>query len=259
MKPSTLPRGIVSPPVVALLVALAHGLGAVPPAGGQEKAPILDPESNRAEAAGVTVSVDADAWPLDEPLDPGVEPFRLEIRNRSGRSLQLRYDQVALVGASGDRYAVVPLHDVLLAGTESEYGEPLVKIDKPKFGQISFRIAPGYSEIFPNSETFPSHFDDDREYARFHERQFDPALEPTVQMFERLLPEGVIDDGGLASGFLYFADVDPWEPGLTLELRLVDAEDGLRFGTVTVPLEKPEEGTGAETEADAGADDDSGR
>jgi hypothetical protein len=253
MKPSTLPRGTVSSLIVAVLVAFVSGLGAAPPAGGQEKAPILDPESNRAEAAGVTVSVETDAWPLDEPLDPGVQPFRLEIRNRSGRSLQLRYDQVTLVGASGDRYAVVPLYDVLLAGTESEYGKPLVKIEKPKFGQISFRIAPGYSEIFPNSETFPSHFGDDREYTRFYERQFDPALKPTVQMFERLLPEGVIDDGGLASGFLYFADVDPWEPGLTLELRLVDAEDGLSFGTATVPLEKPQEEEMTE------ADDASGR
>jgi hypothetical protein len=191
------------------------------------------------EAATVTVDVVAEsgAWPADEPIDQGLLPIRVRIDNHTERALKLRYEDLALIGFSGDRYSALPIHNVLLAGTQpGKKAKDKITVKVPKFAQVSFRIAPSYAEIFPNSEAFPSHFDQNREYTEYHRSRWDPALKPTVEMFSRLLPEGVLGAGGFVSGFLYFKEVDGWERGLRFELAVVPADSDEATATVNVPV-----------------------
>ncbi len=191
------------------------------------------PPAAGAAAEGVRVEAETGAWPVDDPLEAGVTPIRVRIENDSGRSLKLRFRELTLVGSPDERrYAALPLHDVLL-------GRSAVTVEEPKSPRVSFRIAPGYREVFPGSVAFPGHFAEDRDYDRYHREHWDPARKPTLQMFERLLPEGVLGAGGLIAGFLYFQQVDPWDPELRLGVALVGADSGETFGTVVLPLKGP--------------------
>ncbi len=186
--------------------------------------------ASAAVAEGIRVEAEIGAWPVDDPLEDGITPVKVRIENRSGRSLKLRFRELTLVGSPDERrYAALPLHDVLL-------GRSGVRVEEPESPRVSFRIAPGYREIFPGSVAFPGHFAEERDYGRYHREHWDPARKPTLQMFERLLPEGVLGAGGLIAGFLYFQEVDPWDPELRLEVSLVDADSSETFGTVVLPL-----------------------
>jgi hypothetical protein len=198
--------------------------------------------ADEAETVAVDVVAESGAWPTDEPIEQGLLPIKVRIDNHTDRPLKLRYEDLALVGFSGDRYFALPIHNVLLAGTESgKKAKDKISVEVPKFAQVSFRIAPSYSEIFPNSEAFPSHFDQNRTYTEYHRSQWDPELKPTLEMFSRLLPEGVLGAGGYVSGFLYFQEVEGWERGLRLEMAVVRGDQETASATVNVPVTPAEE------------------
>ena len=55
-------------------------------------------------------------------------------------------------------------------------------------------------------------------------------------MLEEALPEGAIADVGSASGFLYFQLARSRERQVDLEMALVDAQSGEKFGTARIPF-----------------------
>lgn len=59
---------------------------------------------------------------------------------------------------------------------------------------------------------------------------------PTQEMVARALPEGVLQPGGKASGFLYFERVDEDLGLVHFRGRLVNAGDGSQLGVVEIPL-----------------------
>ncbi len=209
--------------------ALALGLAAAGAMGASAE--------GEAPAKEVRIVAEAGAWPGDKPIEDDVTPLKVRIENRSGRPLKVRFRDFVLVGSSGRSYAALPLHNVLLTGQHPDRGKrPLIAVEIPRFGHLDFRIAPGYREIFPGSESFPSHFGEDREYTEYHTRHWHADRKPTVAMFEHLLPEGVLGAGGFIDGFLYFQTVDPWERGLRLETALADADSDEVFGDLAVAV-----------------------
>ncbi len=190
--------------------------------------------TGQAPVTEVHIVATAGAWPSDEVIENDVTPIKVRIENRSGRPLKVRFRDFTLIGSSGQGYAALPLHNVLLTGRHPDRKRSLVAVEVPRFGHLDFRIAPGYREIFPGSEAFPGHFGEDREYTEYHSRHWRADRKPTVAMFEHLLPEGVLGAGGFIDGFLYFQQVDPWDRNLRLETVLADADSGEVFGDLTV-------------------------
>jgi hypothetical protein len=55
-------------------------------------------------------------------------------------------------------------------------------------------------------------------------------------MVQRALPEGVLEAGGRASGFVYFEPLDRDARTLTLAVQIVDAASGAVLGTAQIPF-----------------------
>jgi hypothetical protein len=90
--------------------------------------------------------------------------------------------------------------------------------------------------VFPNIPDYDNDFGPDRNYSNAYCSIFSEAKLPTPQMFDLLLPEGVVDNGGHAAGFLYFEKVDNDEKDIAFRADLADAASGRFFGTITIPF-----------------------
>ena len=56
-------------------------------------------------------------------------------------------------------------------------------------------------------------------------------------MLSEALPEGVVQDGGSVSGFVYFQSVTGRESAVQFEMNLVDASGGEAFGVIAIPFQ----------------------
>jgi hypothetical protein len=59
---------------------------------------------------------------------------------------------------------------------------------------------------------------------------------PTAHMLRVALPDGVIQEGGSVSGFIYFERVSESVPSVRFEYQLTDATTGKTFGTINIPF-----------------------
>jgi len=67
-----------------------------------------------------------------------------------------------------------------------------------------------------------------------------PERLPTPDMLSQALPEGLVQDGGNVTGFLYFPSVTGSEPAVELDMTLSDASDGEAFGHIAIPFQTSE-------------------
>jgi hypothetical protein len=81
-------------------------------------------------------------------------------------------------------------------------------------------------------------FDFDWDYYPTYYRVWGVHL-PTRDMIRHAIPEGVLENGGRLSGFLYFPKVDRrhQEEGLKFSIDLVDASTQEHIGQITIPFE----------------------
>lgn len=197
-----------------------------------------------AEEAGVRVWADGTAWRSNPYNLPQVmTPVKLTVENRSGKKVRVAYRDLALVGAGGFRYqAIAPLPGQMPVGGGALKIPEIVLADyhpaaparrPPRFHQRRFYVAPHYRHHYPGYLFWPHIFAyDPGAYGRYAW----PAQLPTDDMLAEALPEGVIEDGGRVEGFVYFPAVTRREAHVRFEMQLVDADDGVAFATVTIPL-----------------------
>jgi hypothetical protein len=94
-------------------------------------------------------------------------------------------------------------------------------------------VAPYLAAYYPWSPAFAGSFVSDRWYYDRYRPVFRRVELPTGDMVPKALPEGVVDPGGRASGFLYFEEVGDVERADFIA-RLVDASTGARLGSVSI-------------------------
>ncbi len=199
--------------------------------------PAGDPSAVIAESQGVRLIADGDAWRgSPSNLERRLTPVQVRLENQSGRPLSVRYEFFDLVGQSRFHYAALPpleLEDV------SDRG-PYCVASAPPWGVYgSSRWSWGWGRAPWRRPWWPSPFYDPfydpyGPYYRPYVRCEEPL--PTQDMMELALPEGTLDDGGIVSGFLYFQGIAERERQITLQARLVDAETGEPFGTLSIPF-----------------------
>src|SRR4051812_36987959 len=72
------------------------------------------------DQGGVRMTIDGDSWPSDlVPLGQGVTPVLVTIDNHSGGPVQVRREDFALQGESGQRYTALPPAEVPVPGSDS--------------------------------------------------------------------------------------------------------------------------------------------
>ena len=210
-------------PVVSLFVleACVHQKVLEPAVG----VPVAPGRRDVAEAAmdGVTITATGDSWKGDPPgLGSLFTPVRVAIENHSGRALRVTYRDFSLSGASGFQYPAI--RPIRARGTLSAPGA------------TSAAARPAYAEVYPAAEDWPGTL----VYAPYEYHGFDaswPEHLPTQDMLSRALPEGLLQDGGKVSGFVYFRSVTQRESAVKLEMTLAEATDGQAFGHIAIPFQ----------------------
>lgn len=237
-----------------LLLILAAGLGVgggvLGCAAHSQLVPAPDAErvtedAAAATASGVRVVADPDAWrgqPGD--LEWVMTPVHVRVENHSGRTLRIRHADFALAGDSGFRFAAIspftPWGQGLEAATAQQ--EPWRRT-APRFGwQVGpwgywgrYSWGPGWGPGWgPWGPYGPGGYGPPW-YGPYGPMATAEPL-PTRDMLRKALPEGMLEDGGTVSGFLYFPDVRGREQGVSLTADLTDARTGEPVGTVRIPF-----------------------
>ena len=177
---------------------------------------------------GVRCSADVEAW-TGRPgkLPPFLTPVKVRIVNSSGSPIRLLYQDFALVGKHGHKYFPVPVLSI-------DPDENAPRLD-PVYAATRFFVAPRFKDVYQTLDAWPQPLgrDDDlyeQQYRRWGKER--PALE-VVRMG---MPEGVLEDGGVISGFLYFENPLGREDRVTFEAEF-DATDGqATIAAVQIPF-----------------------
>ena len=162
-------------------------------------------EAAIAEAGGVRLTAQVQAWDADpENLQDVMTPIRVEIFNGSNEPIRVRNQEFQLVTTEKRLAAIAPYN------IDEEVAQ---RVDLPYYAYDPFY--------------HPYYYDD---YDIVHIEL------PTDQMIQFALPEGVIEPGQSAAGFIYFEDIDQDETRARLEMDLVNAGTGAPFGRIQIPF-----------------------
>ena len=183
------------------------------------------------EQDGVRVSASGDDWtarPADLP--DRLTPMRVRIVNHSGRSLQILYNRFVLAGARGRLYR--PLPPVPLF-----HERPLDSVGtvRPFFASASFFVRPAYRDVYPSLPPWPTRLPGEDS---FYERQYKLWGRdlPTPEVQRMALPEGVLEDGGQISGFLFFENATGRESKLLFKANLEAGQGGRTVTSISIPF-----------------------
>lgn len=180
---------------------------------------------------GVKVVASAEAWQWDPAdLKTKATPILIEVQNDGTHPVLIRYNQITLTDAEGHRFNAMPPYDV--NGTISE----AYTIQNPYYGFNRFTVAPYLSRWYPRFSRFDGAFAYDASYYSPYITRYQSVRLPTVEMVQRALPEGVLEPGGRAMGFVYFEPMDKDARTVSLGVRLIDARTNSSIGTASVPF-----------------------
>ena len=187
-----------------------------------------------ASSAGVRVVATVDEWrwnPTD--LDQFVTPLLLEVENNTDRPVRIRLKDIRLVGERGVRLAALPPYSVR--------GEATRTVESHEYAVESFTVAPHLHGYYPGYRRSRHYFYPEQYY---YYRAYHPVYRtysiplPTQAMLDRALPEGVIQAGGKATGFVYFQRLDRKTAKRTdyldLLFQVVDAESQKELDVVAI-------------------------
>jgi hypothetical protein len=185
--------------------------------------------------AGANVSVDGAAWNGDPDwANAEVMPVQVTIQNFSGRPLNISAAQFQLIGQNGARYRALPLLPPHNPDKAQVPRGAAVGPVRALFYARGFYVAPHMSAAFPRYAVYPVFSYDKRYYERGYSTW--PGALPSRDMLSRALPDGVLDDGGIVSGFVYFPMLPRSERHVQFDLQLVDTERGRSIAQAVVPL-----------------------
>jgi hypothetical protein len=162
--------------------------------------------------SGVTVTADGSVWDSSpKKLPTEVTPVWVTLHNATGRSLRIQYDEFMLRGASGAIYSALAPYVLLRASRSRAFfevpdGGYFYKFDVAAYLAPSYPWLPVWKGPLPCGPSINS-------------VAWRTGV-PTASMLDRALPEGVLENGGTASGFLYFQKVDVRESRATFRAGL---------------------------------------
>lgn len=192
----------------------------------------------RDSAGGVTVTVDPDAWRGGVNIESAVTPMHVKIENRSDHKLRIRYGDFALVSGA-DRYVALPPYDIRATVAGRGTPRPYPPNDSLAFGYDGFYVSPFYHTFYPGLSVWHGHpVLLDPYYDHYYPYWQRMRIElPTAEMLRYALPEGVLEEGGSAAGFLYFERVDTGsESRVAFNADFVDIVSDETVTTLEVPF-----------------------
>jgi hypothetical protein len=216
--------------VVSGFVGCAHDDGLVP----APEAKVVPSATKIAyeRSSGVEVLVDGDGWhgnPRD--LEKVMTPVRVAIHNKTAHPITVKYVDFSLESPWGERVTALTPFTMNTMG--------------PRRRTVLRTPGPTYFNTFSAPFLAPYPLTPEPWWGP---QFYDPVLWqqsavvwnvplPTEDMVRSVLPEGVLEPGGRASGFVYFPDVPARAKGIfTLHARFSGADGGMSLASVQIPL-----------------------
>jgi hypothetical protein len=182
-----------------------------------------------ASSAGVTVEA-AGKWSgVPSNLPKVLTPVRATVTNRSGVPILVRYRDFDLHVSTGATFPALPPFQIRGTITES------VPVTAPAFAYSGFAIAPYYSGFYPGFGVWGGPFYYDWPYYTTYWAEW-PVNLPTQDMIQQAIPEGVLDNGGEISGYLYFHRIPKNAEAADLYVKLINARTSAQFGVIGIPF-----------------------
>jgi hypothetical protein len=211
-------------------LSIACGHSRLLPASSAETV-IGAPTAAVAVENGVRVTVDSDSWRGDpEDLAERLTPIKVRITNKSGKPVRVMYEAFRFRGKSGRVYRARPV--VSIAHDPPEDSRATIK---PIYTPSRFFVAKRLRDVYLCCDAWPEPLPrDDALYERQYRAWRDQP--PTRQMKRESMPEGVLEDGGVITGYLYFDNVTGRETVATFQARLEDGEAGRAVANLEIPF-----------------------
>jgi len=156
-------------------------------------------------------------------------PARLTVTNHSGVPILVRYRDFDLRSSTGVTFKALPPFQIRGTATQT------VPVTAPGFAYSGFAIAPYYAPWYPGFGVWGGPFWYDWPYYSTYYAEWPVSL-PTQDMIEQAIPEGVLDNGGEVSGYLYFHKVPSKAESADLYVKLINARTDQQFGVMGIPF-----------------------
>ena len=188
------------------------------------------PWSAYVEDAGIRVSASTETWDgRPEDLPEVMTPVKVRLKNESGRPIRILYDDFALQPEGGPSF-----HPVPPVPLETAPGMGLAGL-RPIYASSGFHVAQAYKAIVPSYDAWPEPLPRDASSAAKEYAGWSSGL-PTREMRRRALFEGVLEDQGVTSGYLYFSRRARAGDTVVFRADLADAQDGETVASVDIPF-----------------------
>jgi len=182
-----------------------------------------------ATQAGVTVEARTGAWDgTPANLKSHVTPVLVTITNGSTVPLRVRYNELWLMAADGQRFPAIPPYDVQGTATQrvTAYAYPVT----------GFTVAPYLSTYYPGLTPVTTAWAYDPLYYGAPVTALRQLQLPTADMVQKALPEGWLAPGGSVGGFVYFQRVPDSKERVAFRFDAVNAGTGTQFAFVSIPF-----------------------
>lgn len=214
--------------LMTVLAAVGCAAAELAPAPG---ASVVDAKTGRAVASDVELQATVGDWKGRRQILEHVTPIRITIDNTYGSApVRVRFTELELVTADGETLAALPPY---LPRQKVAVYSP---VNEPGFTHASFSVAPHAAYLYPSLPAAQPSFDYESLFFERYTAFWQETGLPTHEMLEHALPEGDVEVGGMASGFVYFEPLRRASGELELRARIVNAETGLTLGRVSIPF-----------------------
>lgn len=217
--------------ITALLLAGTSACGAhrtlVP---AKEARTLSDaPEAAFAVESGVRCSVNGLAWPENgRQLPDSIVPIKVRVRNSGNKPIRVLYEAFVLRGGSGRKYRPVPVVPLNQKALKRQ------KINLV-YASSNFYVARRFRGMYSGLEPWSDRMSRDealyqRQYLRWGEYR------PGRDIMRMALPEGVLAEGGVISGYLFFENPVSREGDVSFEAQFHDANAGKTVAVIEIPF-----------------------
>jgi hypothetical protein len=219
--------------LAALLVAGCSTQPGLTPAAGTQAAQV--PHGAVASQDGVQVVAATPDWPGRFDITKNVTPMQVSIENGSSKPISVHYADLGLVTPDGTVYNALPLDEITGDITRPAAPSGYPGIEHPGFYGDGFSAAP-YDGMYPGEPAYDGAFGYGTGFDDRYDNTYVQASLPTPDMRQMALPEGVLQPGQRAQGWVYFPKLPPQLSQVTMRTDAVDAASGQTFASVAIPF-----------------------
>jgi hypothetical protein len=216
--------------MIAVVLCASCGHGTLAPAASASVVPNA-PTAAYSVADGVRCSANVGAWNGREGQLPDfVVPVKVRIKNASGRPIRVLYEAFTLQGKKGRSYHPIPVLPI-----DADARKRLPRLN-PIYAASRFFVAPRFHDVYATLEPWWTPL---RRDEALHEELFSRwgKHRPDLDVLRAALPEGVLADGGIITGFLFFESPLDRESRVTFAADF-DAGDGKdTVASIEIPFE----------------------